>query len=798
MTEPADGPDEALRADIDRLVAGGEHAAAARAWEHAGYPALAGRVWEDIFEFDRAFEAYDVAGDARGALRVALKEGDEDRVDAAIIRATALGEARGLVPMLERQKRFSEIGKIHLAEKAHEDAARSFEKAGQLDRAARCKEELGESRAAGLLYEQHLQEHPGDAEAAYRLGRILARFSKHDEAIALFQTALRGTHDEAAMLDKVAPWLVLSFLNQSYPVAARAVLERWRKRAGPDQDVPATVEDFLASDRARALLMSKRHGTALVEEPDPASPDFFEVADKDDEEGALLLGGRYLLGAPLGGGGVGQVFRAFDALMDQAVAVKIFGSGAMGSKAVQAYAQDARASQAVGHVAIVPLIELNMDQGYVVSALCTGTPLEQRMKKGGDAGWLLPFTKALLHMLAACHRVGLVHGALKPTNLFTVPGGVRVVDFGAHHLLALRSTETGGLASVWPYLSPEQLVGGRATLASDVFSVGAILYRALSGRPAFADALDVRAGDIAPLTALRPGDGLEAWDMFLGKALAHDPADRFADASAMAEALPTLPPGLALPEAPSLDGAPDAEGPATEASRYKKDALVFRHDSVKAFEGWDLTLDRPVWLLEPQSEEAYAAYVTAGQLLGGTQPVFDLSPPPGYVVVARAEGRVAPVWSSLLTVPQGLFRDLSQVASALFALHQAGYALGGFAPERMHGPAGPRLRWAPFAAPVAQSPADIGADWQSFAEGLAGAFDLEVGPSLRTELLGYLIGRDLLSRQGGDGLVALIEAGQLDAWPMFLQEVADALVRGAVDRVAGQLADVVFATGGER
>src|SRR5262249_27963980 len=161
---------------------------------------------------------------------------------------------------------------------------------------------------------------------------------------------------------------------------------------------PKTFEQFIGSDRAVALAaVQARH-----RDDEQAPPD------------TLLLAGRYLLGEPLGGGGVGQVFRAFDAFADRPVAVNSFGAQGLSSDAMQGYAGEARAFAGLAHRAVAALVELNMAQGFVVTELVQAPTLEERLRTGGDGAWLVPAARALLDLLGACHRIGLVHGGLKP------------------------------------------------------------------------------------------------------------------------------------------------------------------------------------------------------------------------------------------------------------------------------------------------------------------------------------------------------------------------------------------------
>jgi tetratricopeptide (TPR) repeat protein len=807
------GIDPELREHVDKLLAAGEHAVAAEALMRHGHLADAAVIFEQIFEHDRALELYEQVADARAAMRVALASRDEAAVDRVIVLATRTGQAAGLLKQLERAERYEEMGKIHLGAGELEQAADAFERAGRFARAATCREELGDLRAAGMLYERHLDENPGEPDACLRLGRILARFSRYDDAIELLQLAVKNA-TSPGMFVRAAPVMILAFLELGYREAAEQIVRRWQRDGG--EGAPPSLEGFLASDRGQALaaqMAAPAQAAPARKKKDPEGLDaFFGATPAPSDEGppatdagaagaladvgleeqargedaTMLLAGRYLLGEPLGGGGVGQVFRAYDALMDRPVAVKIFGSQAMASEAVQGYGREARAAAALDHYAVAPLVELNMAQGFVVTTFVEAETLEDRLRAGGDNSWLMPFAKALLDLLATCHRVGLVHGALKPTNLFVGSGGLSVVDFGAHHLLALRSTETGGLASVWPYLAPEQLFGARPDVSADLYAVAAILYRGLTGTPPFARAEDDRRS--APRPASTLVDGLDpAWDRFFAKALSPHAEERFASAQHMEDALPALPSRYALPAAVSLAG--EDEGPVVTsgAGRYDKGGLVFRDRAgLRVYEGDDRTLRRAVWIVEVDDDALLEPFKASARIGRGVQPVYDVVPEQRRAVIARdAQQRVVDL-DKARELPQGLTRDLASVGAALERVHESGFAFGGLSEERLSGPVGPRLRLAPAPALAPASPIAIANDWQDFGRFCATVLGAPEASGLsRTALSEALETQRLLERAEAAALIA--EAEQL-TWPSYLEQLAERMVKSARGRVMARLA----------
>lgn len=847
MTEPQPPGDDVER-EVSRLLAAGEHAAAAAALRHHGQPARAAALFESIFERRVALACFEEAGDVVGAVRVAIALDDVDVLERLVGEAIARGLGDVLIGSLTKAGRHKEIGRVYLARGELLAAARAFADGGAWADAARCHEELGDAREAGLLLERWLEHHPDDENAALRLGRILARFGRHDDAVSLLQRAIRSTGERDVIGCRAAPTLALAFVALGYDDAAADIVTQWQQRhqrlvrqRAPDdllklnlEAPPASLDELLHSARAAAFaaVQAAPATTTPPSTPPSSSPprvadgfDAFFGADEptapvvtdavapaevgDAAEQRLLLNGRYLLGEPLGGGGVGQVFRAYDAFSDRAVAVKIFGAQVLASDAVAAWAKEVRAAAALEHPAMVKLVELNMAQGFVVTELHGeddgAVLLEDRLQQGSlDAGWLVPMLVAVLDALAACHRTGLVHGGLKPRNVFVVQGGVKLLDTGAHRLLSLRATETGGLASVWPYLSPEQLFGAPADVDGDLYAAAAIVYRALTGRPPFPAAEADRRQ--APLRAdvVHPAVPA-AWADFLAQALSPVRSERFPDAETMRKAVPPPPP-MPLPAA-RLEPRSTSTTTTTTTSdqRYVKGALRDRRGALRTWEATDALVARPVWIVArdvgvstPHDGDAdgiddLAPFAIAARLWRGVQPIYDVVVDDGghvqQVVLARdASGHVADL-AELRRVPQGLTRDLVAVAEALVALHKEGIACGGFTLERALGPVGPRLRFAPAPPPVAATTTTTTADWQSFEALVDAAFDTDADDNLdaRGRLLAALHNGSFLERHDLEAL-----ARDRDApWPRFLSLVVEHLSRGAQARTVARLVGTV-------
>src|SRR5712692_9502222 len=212
--------------------------------------------------------------------------------------------------------------------------------------------------------------------------------------------------------------------------------------------------------------------------------------------------GPYEILAPLGAGGMGEVYRARDTKLDREVAIKVLPQSLAADPASLArFEREAKAVAALSHPNMLAIHDLGKSDGvtYAVMELLEGESLRQRLAFGA-----LPQRKAIEIArqialgLAAAHEKGIVHRDLKPENLFlTRDGRVKILDFGLARQITLPSadgtesptvtqqTEPGTVLGTVGYISPEQLRGQPADARSDIFAFGAVLYEMLSGKRAF-------------------------------------------------------------------------------------------------------------------------------------------------------------------------------------------------------------------------------------------------------------------------------------------------------------------------
>ncbi|HTI38510.1 MAG TPA: protein kinase [Vicinamibacterales bacterium] len=210
--------------------------------------------------------------------------------------------------------------------------------------------------------------------------------------------------------------------------------------------------------------------------------------------------GPFEIVAPIGAGGMGEVFRARDARLGRDVAVKVLPSlFAADADRLRRFEQEARAAAALNHPNILVVYDVGTADGvpYVVSELLEGETLRHTLERGAlTPRKAIECGVQIASGLAAAHDKGIVHRDLKPENVFvTKDGRVKILDFGLAKLAegpsndgsmaTMAHTDPGMVVGTVGYMSPEQLRGEAVDARTDVFSLGAVLYEMFCGERAF-------------------------------------------------------------------------------------------------------------------------------------------------------------------------------------------------------------------------------------------------------------------------------------------------------------------------
>src|SRR5580658_2493774 len=219
--------------------------------------------------------------------------------------------------------------------------------------------------------------------------------------------------------------------------------------------------------------------------------------------------GPYEILAPIGAGGMGEVFKARDTRLDRIVAVKV-----SKTEFNERFEREARAIATLNHPHICQLYDVGPD--YLVMEFVEGAALKGPLPLDKT----VEYATQILDALDAAHQKGITHRDLKPANILVTKQGIKLLDFGLAKQAVRPSefdatkalTEQGQIVGTLQYMSPEQLQGKEADARSDLFSFGCVLYEMLTGNRAFEgqNAANVIATILerepAPLAAASPLD----------------------------------------------------------------------------------------------------------------------------------------------------------------------------------------------------------------------------------------------------------------------------------------------------
>ena len=298
----------------------------------------------------------------------------------------------------------------------------------------------------------------------------------------------------------------------------------------------------------------------------------------------MLLNNRYQLLERLGAGGMSDVFRARDLMLERSVAIKVLHEKYSNDTAFQQrFRQEARAAANLSHPNIVTVHDFGLDHGqlFIVMEHIPGKDLKTLLRQRGRYS----VEEAIPLMVQACagigyaHRAGLVHCDIKPHNMIVTPDGrLKVTDFGiARALSTILPDERADV--VWgspQYFSPEQAVGEPPSPASDVYSLGVVLYEMLTGAlPFTAPTSEELARMHLEMPPIPPSEYVpdlpRALEQIILKVLSKEPAARYRTADQLGRVLLRFGTQQDAP-APALSLTPEA------ASTYQQpDATVVAH-----------------------------------------------------------------------------------------------------------------------------------------------------------------------------------------------------------------------------
>jgi serine/threonine-protein kinase len=272
--------------------------------------------------------------------------------------------------------------------------------------------------------------------------------------------------------------------------------------------------------------------------------------------------GKYHILELVGEGAMGVVYKARDSVLDRTVAVKVMNDAIARQDELRTrFLREAQAAASLQHPNVVSIYDLGEVDGhlYIAMEFVQGADLEALMEQHDPLSLQekLDIVIDILTGLSFAHKRGIVHRDIKPANIrIAEDGRAKLMDFGVAHLTSSQLTSTGASLGTPVYMSPEQITGGKATPATDLFAVGAVLYELLTGcKPFDSPTLQglfykILTEKPKPIREAMPGLP-SALDHIVEKAMAKDAPQRYQSALDMANDLSGVRAMLSGPGYPS-------------------------------------------------------------------------------------------------------------------------------------------------------------------------------------------------------------------------------------------------------
>ncbi len=611
--------------DVARLVREERLIEAAELATSRGDVRTASTLFERACDFKRAATAALAAKDFGRALPLALEGKAVDLAEQALPSLIAdTAQADRVAFHLERRGDYDWAGRVLEGIGKRAEAARAYERAGEAIKSATLHEQAGDVVGAARVLEAQIRREPGKASLLVALGSLLARYGKTDAAVRALQKVKSDAPERRAALT-----ILVGALDQLGLTQARVEAEAELVKLGGAVDTPAPAQAV----PVRARLFGR-----------------FEVV-------------REVASSPHA-----RVVECNDAVRAERVAVKIFAgydARGAGRDALARFEREVRVLHTLDHPNIVPLREYIPEGPALVMAWMGHGTLDHMLANGSIApARAVEIAIAVLSALGEAHRHGIIHRDIKPANvLFDDAGVTRLGDFGVAHLSDLSATATAGVIGTLGYMSPEQREGRPATVKSDLFGVGAILWEMLTGeRPEVG--LGAATLRVRPSGVHRELDARH--DALVLSFLSDDPERRPEDTFVARRALGAL----KWPSLVERVAAPDTQRrPRMEQAAEVR--LIPGEDGVEI----DQWLNRRVVCLPLEADTLARASVFARADHGAFQAVLRVDRPNNSIWLAAPRGK--PLGGKLTPAQAATLRD------ALERLHDIGGVHGAVDPEHV-------------------------------------------------------------------------------------------------------------------
>src|SRR5215210_829814 len=303
--------------------------------------------------------------------------------------------------------------------------------------------------------------------------------------------------------------------------------------------------------------------------------------------------GKYRIIELVGEGAMGVVYRAQDSVLERTVAIKVMNESIARQEDLRKrFLHEAQAAGSLQHPNVVCIYDLGEVDGHLFIAMefVQGVDLERLIELGEPLSLQarLDIIIDVLTGLAYAHKRGIVHRDIKPANIRVGDDGrAKIMDFGVAHLASSSMTSTGSILGTPSYMAPEQITEGKTSAATDIFAVGGVLYQVLAQmKPFDAPTLQnlffkIITEHPRPVSELMPGLP-PALDRIVRKAMAKEPAERYASALDMANDLTNVRSKLSGPSYPASVSLSASVASAIEQSRKTSDLRTRRYAYIGA------------------------------------------------------------------------------------------------------------------------------------------------------------------------------------------------------------------------
>src|SRR3954471_4702427 len=207
--------------------------------------------------------------------------------------------------------------------------------------------------------------------------------------------------------------------------------------------------------------------------------------------GGLTEIGKYQIIEQIGEGAMGVVYRALDPVLNRPVAIKVMTDALARDDALRGrFLREAQAAGSLQHPNVITIYDFGEVDGHLFIAMefVVGEDLEETLRQGAALSVVqrIEILVDVLSGLNYAHKRGIVHRDIKPANIrIDDEGRARIMDFGIAHLQSSKMTRTGLMVGTPAYMAPEQVTGGAIAPATDIFSVGAVMYELFTGHKPF-------------------------------------------------------------------------------------------------------------------------------------------------------------------------------------------------------------------------------------------------------------------------------------------------------------------------